>query len=122
MFRKIIKNGKGENILQIIQNRDDLLEIYDFNSNSHLWLYNQSVFLQSPISVLQMSEGILVDGFLNKNKLTPTSANFITLNVQFEDAKSENDSSFQIKTVLLISVIIVFVVAAAVIAYRKFQK
>lgn len=108
----------------MIQNRDDLMEIYDFNSKSQLWLYNQSVFLQSPISVWRMSAGILVDGFLNKNKLTPTSANFITLNVQFEDTSnsSENESSFQIKTVLVISVIIVFAVAAAVIAFRKFQK
>lgn len=86
--RLIATDQKGQGILHFVQGIDNHLEIYDFISNSRIWLYMTTAVLARPVSLWHNASGILVDG-LNQTMPVPASAssttqmrNFITVNVQ----------------------------------------
>ena len=81
----IIKDQRGLNILQVVQDRTNL-EIYDFNSNSSVYLGINYLYLKSPIGFWQNATGLLVDGSRQNNRTSSSigaQRNFFTLNIQF---------------------------------------
>ena len=75
------KDQKGVNLFQIAQ-WEEYFMIFDFNSNSTITLTSEQIDVQTPVTFLDTSTGILIDGFTNSTRQTiGTNRNFVVLNV-----------------------------------------
>lgn len=75
------KDQRGINLFQIAQ-WEEYFMIFDFNSNSTITLTSEHIELQTPVTFLDNSTGILIDGFTNSTRQTGgTNRNFVVLNV-----------------------------------------